>query len=156
MERLRAEHAPELLKFEVENREYFSRSISDRGDAYFREFESELEARLSEQGTGLCAFHVLVADDGSVLGRFNLVDIGDGSAELGYRMAERAAGQGLATSTVLEVCRRAAAELELHTLRARTTEANVASRRVLLKAGFEATGSTEIGGRPAIRFERSL
>ncbi|GAA3041315.1 hypothetical protein GCM10020229_60600 [Kitasatospora albolonga] len=31
---------------------------------------------------------------GAVLGRFNLVDVADGEAELGYRVAEGAAGRG--------------------------------------------------------------
>jgi ribosomal-protein-alanine N-acetyltransferase len=47
---------------------------------------------------------VLVGDGGEVLGRFNLVDVEDGSAELGYRVAEHAAGQGLATAAVRGIC----------------------------------------------------
>ena len=57
----------------------------------------------------LGVFHVLVGDDGEVLGRFNLVGIEDGTADLGYRVAEKAAGRGVATAAVLEVCRLAAA-----------------------------------------------
>ena len=58
-------------------------------------------------GTGV--YYVLVAEDGSVLGRFNLVLAGDGTAELGYRVAQHVAGRGLATATVRELCRLAAA-----------------------------------------------
>ncbi|NUV38105.1 GNAT family N-acetyltransferase, partial [Streptomyces sp. KAI-27] len=35
LQRLRADHAPALLAFERENRAWFARTISDRGDAYF-------------------------------------------------------------------------------------------------------------------------
>ena len=36
-----------------------------------------------KQGAGAGAFYVLVAEDGSVLGRFNLYDFEDGTAVLG-------------------------------------------------------------------------
>ena len=55
---------------------------------------------LAEQEAGIGAFYVLVAEDGSVLGRFNLVFAGDGTAELGYRVAQHVAGRGVATATV--------------------------------------------------------
>jgi ribosomal-protein-alanine N-acetyltransferase len=35
LRRLRAGHADALLAFEKDNREYFARSVPDRGDAYF-------------------------------------------------------------------------------------------------------------------------
>jgi len=55
---------------------------------------------LAEQEAGICAFYVFVAEDNSVLGRFNLVDIENRTAELGYRVAQRVAGRGVATTTV--------------------------------------------------------
>ena len=39
-----------------------------------------------------CIFHVLVDQDGAVSGRFNLYDVVDGSAKVGYRVAQRVAG----------------------------------------------------------------
>jgi len=38
---------------------------------------------------GICAFYMLVAEDGSMLGRFNLFEIEDHTAELGYRVAQQ-------------------------------------------------------------------
>jgi ribosomal-protein-alanine N-acetyltransferase len=64
---------------------------------------------LAEQEAGTGAFYVLVAEDGSVLGRFNLYRFQDGTAELGYGVAQHVAGRGVATATVLELCRPAAA-----------------------------------------------
>src|SRR4051795_9088941 len=121
LKRLHAGHAPAVLAFEVANRAYFAASISDRGDDYFDQFTDRYNALLAEQEAGSCAFYVLVAEDGSVLGRFNLYDLEDGTARLGYRVAEQVAGRGVATATVLELCRTATAMHGLRTLRAATS-----------------------------------
>ncbi len=104
LRRLRADHAPAVLAFELANRAYFAASISDRGDEFFDQFTERHSALLAEQEAGIGAFYVLVAEDGSVLGRFNLVFAGDGTAELGYRVAQHVAGRGVATATVRELC----------------------------------------------------
>ncbi|GIH15331.1 GNAT family N-acetyltransferase [Rugosimonospora africana] len=159
LKRLTADHAPAVLAFELANRAYFAASISDRGDDYFDQFTDRYNALLAEQEAGICAFHVLVAEDGSVLGRFNLVDIEDHTAELGYRVAQRVAGRGVATATVRELCRLAAAQYGLHTLRAATTHQNAASQRVLTKAGFVPIGPADpahIGGKPGTWYQRDL
>jgi [ribosomal protein S5]-alanine N-acetyltransferase len=53
-----------------------------------------------------------------VLGRFNLYRLQDGTAELGYRVAERVAGRGVATAAVRELCRLAVSRHGLRELRA--------------------------------------
>jgi ribosomal-protein-alanine N-acetyltransferase len=149
LELLRPDHADALLAFERENRAYFSAFISDRGDAFFERFGDELAARVAEQGTE-GAYFVLVDDDGSVIGRFNLIFTEPGSADLGYRVAERAAGRGLATESVRELCGIAATEYGVRLVRAATSTANVASQRVLAKAGFVPDGPADpadIGGK---------
>ncbi|MDQ1011539.1 ribosomal-protein-alanine N-acetyltransferase [Streptomyces sp. V4I23] len=156
VQRLRADHAPALLAFERENRDYFAASVPDRGDDYFARFDERHAALLAEQATGLCHFHVLVDEDGRVLGRVNLVDVADGRAELGYRVAKSAAGRGLATAAVREVCALAAAEYGLTELRAVTTVDNAGSRAVLARTGFTATGDLVVDGRPGIAFVRPL
>ncbi len=156
LQRLRADHAPAVLAFELANRAYFAASISDRGDEFFSHFAERHDALLAEQDAGSSAFHLLIGEDGSVLGRFNLVDIGNGTAELGYRVAEHAAGRGVATVTVRELCRLAAAQYGLRSLRARVTPDNVASQKVLTKAGFLPAGPAAIGGKPATWYERDL
>lgn len=156
VQRLHADHVPALLAFERENREHFAASVPDRGDDYFARFDERHAALLAEQATGLCHFHVVVDGDGRVLGRVNLVDVADGSAELGYRIAKSAAGRGLATAAVREVCARAAAEYGLTELRARTTVDNAASRAVLARTGFTATGDIVLDGRPGIAYIRPL
>ena len=107
---LRADHGPAVLAFERANRAYFAAFISDRGDEYFDRFAEQHDASLAEQKAGTCAFYVLVGDDGAVLGRFNLYNIEDGTAELGYRVAQHVAGRGVAPATVREMCAPAAAQ----------------------------------------------
>ncbi|MYS15721.1 GNAT family N-acetyltransferase, partial [Streptomyces sp. SID4982] len=102
------ELAPAVLAFELGNRDYFAR------------FGERYDALLAEQATGVCAFYLLVAEDGAVLGRFNLYDLQDGTAVLGYRVAEQATGRGVATAAVRELCGLAVSRHALHTLRAAT------------------------------------
>ncbi|WP_175411424.1 GNAT family N-acetyltransferase [Streptomyces sp. TRM64462] len=159
LQRLHAGHAPAVLAFELANRAYFAASVPDRGDDFFDQFTARYNALLTEQAAGICAFHVLVAEDGSVLGRFNLVDIEDHTAELGYRVAQHVAGRGVATTTVRELCRLAAAQYRLRTLRAATVRQNAASQRVLTKAGFVPVGPADparIGGEPGTWYQREL
>jgi ribosomal-protein-alanine N-acetyltransferase len=151
MEQLRADHAPAVLAFELANRDYFAASISDRGDEFFDQFPDQHGASLAEQEAGTCVFYVLVDDDGSVLGRFNLYDFEDGTANLGYRVAQQAAGRGVATRSVRELCRIAAAQHGLRTLRAATSHDNAASQKVLANAGFVPVGPAtpaDLGGKP--------
>ena len=159
LQRLHADHAPAVLAFEQANRGYFAAFISDRGDEFFDQFTERHRALLAEQEAGIGAYYVLVDEDGSVLGRFNLYFTGDGTAELGYRVAQHAAGRGVATTTVLELCRLAAAEHRLRTLRAATSLKNVASQKVLAKAGFVPVGPAnpaDIGGKPGTWYAREL
>lgn len=157
IERLRPDHAAALLAFEQENRAYFAASIPDRGDDYFAHFDERHRALLDEQATGRCHFHLVVGDDGAVLGRVNLVDVADGAAELGFRIAEKAAGQGLATAAVREVCALARTTYRLTTLRAEATVDNAASRSVLARTGFLPTGEeVRLSGRPGLRYLLNL
>lgn len=153
---LRPDHAPALLAFEQENRAFFAASIPDRGEDYFANFDERHNALLAEQAAGVCYFHVLVSSDGEVLGRVNLIDVADGSAELGYRIAKKATGQGLATAAVNEVCGLAAANYGLTTLWATTTLDNAGSRAVLARTGFEPVGEILLDDRLGLRYERNL
>jgi ribosomal-protein-alanine N-acetyltransferase len=159
LEILRADHAAAVLAFESVNRAYFTARISDRGDAYFEHFGEQHAALLDRQESGVDAFYVLVDEDGSVLGRFNLAFVDEGVAELGYRVAEHVSGRGVATATVLDICSLAATRHGVTTLRAATSHANVASARVLLKAGFRPVGDAgpeDLGGNQGTWYERHL
>lgn len=149
---VRADHASALLAFELENREYFAASIPDRGDEYFAEFDKRHEQLLAWQADGTDYFHVLVAEGGEILGRVNLVEIADRCAELGYRIAQKAAGQGLATEHVRLVRGLAATQYGLTRLRACTTLDNTASHRVLVRNGFVPVGELTLSGKPGTSY----
>jgi len=156
---LHADDAPAVLAFELANRAYFAAAIFDRGDEYFEKFAERYRALLDEQDAGISAFYLLTDDDGSVLGRFNLYDLADGAATLGYRVAQHAAGHGVATAAVQELCRLAATRHGLRALRAGTTRENVASQRVLAKAGFVPVGPADpadLGGKPGTWYQREV
>ena len=156
LQRLRSDHAAAVLAFEEANRAYFAVSITDRGDEFYEQFSEQHRAILAEQDAGVCVFHVLLDGDGTVVGRFNLYDLVDGTAEVGYRVAERVAGGEVATSTLRKLCGLAVEQYGVRTLKAKTSNENVASQRVLEKAGFVSVGPTDVGGRPGQLYECSL
>ncbi|TXS39670.1 N-acetyltransferase [Streptomyces sp. uw30] len=157
LERLRADHADAVLAFERENREYFARTVPDRGDEYFTlaGFVARHAALLAEQDAGVCHFHLVRDEEERLVGRINLLDVEDGSAELGYRIGERAAGKGVATAAVAQMCRMAAATYGLTSLVAVTTLDNLASRTVLERNAFVAVGETTIGDQAGVRYRRA-
>jgi len=149
---LRLDHAPALLAFEQKNRAYFAASVPDRGDEFFAEFDTRHAQLLAWQATRTDYFHLLVAEGGEVVGRVNLTKVADGSAELGYRIAQKAAGQGLATAAVRKVRELAATKYGLSRLRARVTQDNPASRKVLEHNGFVAVGELTLNDKPATSY----
>jgi ribosomal-protein-alanine N-acetyltransferase len=101
---------------------------------------------------------VLVAEDGSVLGRFNLYDVHDGTAVLGYRVAQQVAGRGVATAARCGSCagwRRRGTGCACSGRR--PPGENAASRKVLAKAGFVPVGPADpadLGGKPGTWYQR--
>jgi RimJ/RimL family protein N-acetyltransferase len=72
---------------------------------------------------------------------------------------QHVAGRGIATATVRELCRPAAAQYGLRTLRAASARENVASRKMLTRAGFVPVGPADpadIGGRPGTWYQCDL
>jgi ribosomal-protein-alanine N-acetyltransferase len=159
LELLRPDHEGRVLAFERENRRYFAASISDRDDEFFEHYPQRHRELLAEQRAGKRACYVRLADDGAIVGRFNLAFVEEGVAEVGYRVAQRAAGQGVATAGVRELCLLAASRHGVRKLRAAAAHENVASRKVLLKAGFLPIGPADpaaIGGKEGTWYERNL
>jgi ribosomal-protein-alanine N-acetyltransferase len=149
---IRLDHAPALLEFERQNRAYFAASVPDRGEEFFADFDARFAQLLEWQAAGTDYLHVLVTEGGEVVGRVNLIEAADGSAELGYRIAQKAAGQGLATAAVREVRELAAAQYELTRLHAKATMDNPASHRVLERNGFVAVGELTLNDKPALSY----
>lgn len=156
LQRLTSDHLQVFLEFERDNRAYFARSLTDRGDSFYDTLIDQHQALLEEQEAGSCVFFLLVDPVGSIEGRFNLYDIRDHTARVGYRVAERAAGHGIATQGVLKLCEKARHEYRLSTLTAETSVVNLASQRVLEKAGFRETGPCVVAGKPGRAFRIQL
>lgn len=134
---LTSEDAGELLTVLVENREFLAPFEPVR-DARFFTIDGQRERIESESSY---AFGILAGD--RIAGTVTVSNLVYGpfqSATLGYWVAERLSGNGLATRAVGEVSELAFGELELHRLEAATLVDNVASQRVLEKNRFEAIG----------------
>lgn len=89
------------------------------------------------------AWPFLVFAGGRLVGGVTLSNVRRGVAEtgtLGYWIGQPFAGRGHATAAVRAVCRHAVEELKLHRVEAACLPANIASRRVLEKAGFRQEG----------------
>ena len=156
LEPLTARHADAVLAFETANRAYFAAVIPDRGDDFFADYPPRHAALLAMQEAGTDRFHLLTAEDGTIAGRFNLLHIAAGEADLGYRMGEAFTGRGLATRAVADICELARTAYGLERLRAAVTVDNPASKAVLLRNGFRPTGPTVLNGRPAETFRAAL
>jgi ribosomal-protein-alanine N-acetyltransferase len=101
-------------------------------------------AEAQRNGTGQMYF-VFDAKTGDLAGGCQLSNIRQGvaqsAASLGYWMGKRHAGQGLMTDAVTALVRFAFERLGFHRIEAACLATNVASRRVLTKAGFTAEGT---------------
>jgi ribosomal-protein-alanine N-acetyltransferase len=101
-------------------------------------------AQAAHAGTGQMHF-VFDRKTGDLLGGCQLSNIRQGvaqsAASLGYWMGHRHAGKGLMTDAVVTLVRHAFDRLGFHRIEAACLPANVASRRVLTKAGFTAEGT---------------
>ena len=147
------------MAFELANRAFFATAVPDRGDAYLEHLAEHLNELVADQAAGIGAFYLLVDDDASVVGRFNLELGPAGVAELGFRVAQHMCGRGVATATVQELCQLAATRHNVRTVRAAAADTNTASRRVLIKAGFIAVGPArpeELGGKPGTWYALDL
>jgi ribosomal-protein-alanine N-acetyltransferase len=159
-------HAADLLAFELENRAFFERHINARPADFYNPagvaaaIQAAAQDALNDRG-----YQFLVFDDaGLLVGRVNLSRVRRvhfHSAELGYRVAESAAGRGIATQAVAAVIQRAT-ELGLVRLEATARAENIGSCTVLQRNGFEVFGrstrSVELHGEwfDLQHFERRL
>jgi len=93
-----------------------------------------------EEGSG-AAFAVVRQQDQRVIGAVGLtIERRHAAAELGYWIGKPYWGQGYASEAVAGVVRCAFEDLALHRLHASHFAGNLASRRVLEKAGFQCEG----------------
>jgi ribosomal-protein-alanine N-acetyltransferase len=138
---LQPSDADRLADLVRHNRSYLAPWEPVRPESYFTlDGQREVVAEsLERYGEGLQVPHVVLDDDGEVVGRINLNNVVRGafqSASVGYWVAEEASGRGLATGAVAAMVQVAFMEQGLHRLEAGTVPDNVRSQRVLLHNGF--------------------
>jgi ribosomal-protein-alanine N-acetyltransferase len=143
LELVEMRHAEVLERFERANRDFFADHVSDRGDAYFEQFEQGLATLVDDNRAGRSLCFALVGPDGEVVGRVNLYDFDRPElTELGFRVAEGVQGKGVATRGVMAALR-VAGERGVGSVIARASTMNIASQHVLESCGFSSTGQTE-------------
>lgn len=129
-----------LLEFEVRNREWFESQIDPREpDFYSSQGVAEhIDCYLADFAIGL--WHPFVIEDsgGRIVGRANLKGINSSgqAAEVGYRIAQEACGQGLATLALNHLIEQARERWGLTQLVAYVFEDNLGSKKVLERCGF--------------------
>lgn len=146
-----------LLKFELDNREWFERHVDPRASSFYSLLgvTEHIESYLFGLQNG--TWHPFVIEDGNgrIVGRANLKDINlsDRSAELGYRIAESACGQGLATLAVARLIDEGKLRWNLKRLVANVYAENIGSAKVLKRCGFSVeTISKQAGSKDYYRF----
>ena len=130
-----------LLLFEQANRAWFEQHIDSRGDAFYSDdgVREHILSFLDDYARGTRHPCVIIGEDGTIVGRANIKDIGAhaGAGEIGYRIAASHVGRGLAVAAVRFMITMAQQRWKLDQLVARVHTGNAASMRVLEKCGFQ-------------------
>lgn len=137
---LRSTDSQALLAFEIDNREWFEAHIEARDPSFYSlaGVTEHINSYLSGFTRG--AWHPFVIEDatGRIVGRANLKDIDacGGTAQVGYRIDQRACGQGLATMALGHLIEAARNHWRLTQLVGYAYSENTGSITVLSRCGF--------------------
>ncbi|MDN4594711.1 GNAT family N-acetyltransferase [Polycladomyces subterraneus] len=139
--------AQAILDLHMRNRDFFQHYLPDRDDAYFTleaqllNIRGEIEKR--KQGE-LYAFGIFLNATNELIGKVTLSEILHAphlrSCWIGYYLDQAHNGNGYMTEAVRLAVKFAFEELNLHRIEAGVMPHNIASIRVLEKAGFEKEG----------------
>lgn len=125
--------AAALLRFEVENRDWFETWVGPRPDSYWQldSLRKILRAQVEDEDL----MYLIKAASGDILGRLNITGFQSGVGQIGYRVGTAHAGRGVATSAVALALPQARAA-GLWALEAQVSADNRASWLVLERNGF--------------------
>ncbi|MDB5080071.1 MAG: alanine acetyltransferase [Chloroflexi bacterium] len=138
---------PELLKLYQDNWAFLQPWEPYRPESFFTSDNFRYMVQADQAATcadEAYAFGLFLADSDRLIGRYRLSWVMRGCAEtcnLGYFLAEAYNGRGYSTRAVKRIIRFAFEELGLHRVFAATMINNIASQRVLEKAGFRREGT---------------
>jgi len=154
---LKTEDAAESLNLQLNNRDFFEKfSMSRNTDFYTIEaqtnrIKSYIESMQNDQEY---YFGIFKNDDHTLIGTINLFQVLRGSLQsafIGYFLDKSQNGKGYTTEAVQLIVEYAFNELNLHRIEAGVMPHNIASIRVLEKAGFHIEGlaqkSVKINGK---------
>jgi ribosomal-protein-alanine N-acetyltransferase len=129
-----------LLAFETENRAWFESHIDARAPSFYsvEGVTEHIDGYLSDFARGVWHPFVIEDSSGRIVGRANLkgIDTTARVAEVGYRIAQSACGQGLATQALEHLIGQAQARWALTQLVAYVFPENAGSTKVLERCGF--------------------
>lgn len=133
--------AQTLTELYAENRQFLAPWQPQRPESYFTETgqREAVDAALALRAAGSAAPLVILDGDAAVVGTVTITSIIRGafqSCSVGYWLAERAQGQGLATKALRDAVDLAFGDLRLHRVQAETLTDNARSQRVLQRVGF--------------------
>ncbi|MFT6658795.1 GNAT family N-acetyltransferase [Maritalea sp.] len=162
LEKIAPHHCAALLRFETENTDYFSQYVPARAPEMLTDagMKNAIEVLLLDMRSREGLYFVGTVGD-EVVGRLNFT-IGGDQAEIGYRIAERWSGQGVAGRLVECGIALLQDEFTINRVIGRAITSNVGSTRVLERAGFvsfnvETDGGARRGfGGDMVSFERWL
>ncbi len=141
-----ADDASGLLEFQQENRDFFERYAPTRTPDFYtmesqlKRIQKSAEAWQNDQAYD---FGIFTNDDNRLVGTVSLFQVRRGplqSALIGYDLAQQHNGKGYTTEAVRLAVDYGFNQLKLHRIEAGAMTHNIASIRVLEKAGFQKEG----------------
>ncbi len=137
--------AEQLLRLELVNRSFFQMYTPLREDDFYTIEKQKERIKWSledfEEGSR-CSFGIFLNQD-ELIGTISLSEIIRGNIQgawIGYSLTQEQNGKGYTTEAVKQIVDFAFKELKLHRIEAGVMPRNIASIRVLEKAGFHKEG----------------
>lgn len=135
-----------LLQLQIENRDFFESYAPTRTDEFYtmegqlKRIQKQAEDRKNDQAYN---FGIFTNTDNRLVGTVSLFHVMRGplqSAYIGYDLDQKSNGRGYTTEAVRLVVDHGFNTLKLHRIEAGAMTHNIASIRVLEKAGFQKEG----------------
>jgi ribosomal-protein-alanine N-acetyltransferase len=140
--------AEALLGLRLKNKDFLTPFEPEKPERYFTLTEQRRELEVGDEARRQdlrYVFGVYLTDGDTLVGRISIDNVVRGAwqnATLGYFIDRDHNGRGLGTEAVTQTVRWAFEEAELHRVQAGVMPRNVASIRVLEKAGFRYEGTS--------------
>jgi [ribosomal protein S5]-alanine N-acetyltransferase len=143
LRRLQVADAEALLELLVRDRPFLDQWEPTRPEGFYTLATHKRRLAKLQDAKDIVDFGIFLAAGDELVGRIQLSGISRGpfeNAYLGYFVSERHNGRGYATEAVRQAVGAAFGELGLHRVQAAVMPRNLASVRVLEKAGFREEG----------------